>query len=218
MTTINVIPSWTIDTVMDDQTFYGTVYPNAVYRFGMSDGTNVVCTIKDVVPVMNATDETTDYKLVGGVKFLDTGFENYTDDSFTVLVSEIDEVEREYIKFVTYDRDNRPVSDDPEAFKFNLINAKTGKPFTIMVDHDHFVGIPAMTKRGNVHTNYGYIDHVDTDETGKVTRIVMNGLLSAHGVFRAARTVIPYAAVRGVYHYHIQAEPHKTKAAIVTDK
>lgn len=218
MTTINVIPSWTVDNVMEDQVFYGTVYPNAVYKFTTLDEDGKVCntitTVKNVIPVMDADGKITDYKLALGVEFFENGFKNYDHDDVFILVSNIDEVEREYIKFETYDRDNRPQSSDSEAFKFNLMNTKTGKPFTIMVDHDHFVGIPATTKRGDVHTNYGYIDHVNTDENGKVTRIIMRGILSSHGVFRAARTVIPYAAVRGVYHYHIVAEPHKTKAAI----
>lgn len=217
MPTINVISNWNVKKLSDDQTLYGTVYANGVYKFTtVKDDTQstVVMSIKTITPVTKeGTDEIVDYKIVPSVIFTETGFSTNNDD-VVILVSEIEEAEREYIKYEALDRENRPKSVDDDPFEFNFINTKTSKPFRILVDHDHFVGIPAVTKKGDVHTNFGYIDHIDTDESGKVTRIIMNGIISTRGVFRGGRTVIPYDKLRGIYHYGIVIEPHKTRKAV----
>lgn len=219
MTTINVIPTWYVEKLDDDQNFYGIVYPNAVYKFTFVGNTGIcydrVVSIKGLTPVFDG-DQITDYKLIIGVEFFETGFKSVRPNEIPdfIMVSAIEGAEREYIKYETCTRENRPVTSDPNPYKFNLVNPKTNGINSFIVGHDCFVGIPAMTKKGNVHTNYGYIDHVDMDESGKVTRVIMNGILSSHGVFHSARTVIPYNAIRGVYFYRIGIEPHKTKVAI----
>ena len=114
-----------------------------------------------------------------------------------------------YVRYDAIDRTKRPKSVDEDPFVFNFINPKSNKPFRIVVDHDHFVGIPALTKKGDVHTNFGFIDHVETDDTGAVTKVVMNSIISNRGVFRASTTVIPYSKLRGIYHYEISIIPHK---------
>lgn len=218
MPTINVISNWNVKKLSDDQAIYGTVYANGVYKFTtVKDDTQkaVVMSIKSVTPVTKeGTDEVVDYKIVPSIIFNQFGFKVADEDADTILISEIDEAEREYIKYEALGRDARPKSTDADPFEFNFINTKTSKPFRILVDHDHFVGIPAVTKRGDVHTNFGYIDHIDTDASGKVTRIVMNGIISTRGVFRGGRTVIPYEKLRGIYHYNVVIEPHKTRNAI----
>lgn len=218
MPTINVIPSWNIKKLTEDQAMSGTIYANGVYKFlytRNNEQLTQVMSLKDVIPVIkDGTEEITDYQLVPSVLFFNDGFSAGDDlgDDDTLLLSEIDEVEREYIKYSALTREQRRKSRDEDPFEFNFINAKTGKPFKIVVDHNHFVGIPAITKKGDVHTNFGYINHIETNpETGMVTSIVMDSITSTRGVFRGSTTIIPYNNLRGIYHYGIIIEKHKTK-------
>mgnify|MGYP007116344909 FL=1 len=220
MPTINVIPSWNVKKLFDDQPLVGTIYANGVYKFTFTRDnvqSSVVMAIKEITPVIpEGAEEPIDYKIVPSVIFFENGFdaEDSLKEEDTILLSEVDEVEREFIKYEALDRAQRRKSTDEDPFVFNFINPKTSKPFRIMVDHDHFVGIPALTKKGDVHTNFGYIDHIETDpESGLVTKIIMDSVLSTRGVFRGSKTIIPYDKLRGIYHYMIVIEPHKGKKA-----
>lgn len=217
MPTINVVSNWNVKKLSDDQAIYGTVYANGVYKFTTvknDSQESIVMSIKTITPITKEdSDEIVDYKITPSIIFCQTGYK-VGEDEDAILVSDIDEAEREYIKYEALSREDRPKSTDDDPFEFNFINPKTSKPFRILVDRDHFVGIPAVTKRGDVHTNFGYINHIDTDDSGKVTRIVMNGIISTRGVFRAGRTIIPYDKLRGIYHYGITIEPHKTRKAV----
>ena len=225
MPTINVIPSWNVKKLFDDQPLVGTIYANGVYKFMFTRDnvqSSVVMAIKEITPVIpEGAEEPIDYKIVPSVIFFENGFdaEDSLKEEDTILLSEVDEVEREFIKYEALDRAQRRKSTDEDPFVFNFINPKTSKPFRIMVDHDHFVGIPALTKKGDVHTNFGYINHIETDpESGLVTKIIMDSVLSTRGVFRGSKTIIPYDKLRGIYHYMMVIEPHKGKKteAIVT--
>lgn len=220
MPTINVIPSWNVKKLFDDQPLVGTIYANGVYKFTFTRDnvqSSVVMAIKEITPVIpEGAEEPIDYKIVPSVIFFENGFdaEDSLKEEDTILLSEVDEVEREFIKYEALDRAQRRKSTDEDPFVFNFINPKTSKPFRIMVDHDHFVGIPALTKKGDVHTNFGYINHIETDpESGLVTKIIMDSVLSTRGVFRGSKTIIPYDKLRGIYHYMIVIEPHKGKKA-----
>ena len=220
MPTINVIPSWNVKKLFDDQPLVGTIYANGVYKFMFTRDnvqSSVVMAIKVITPVIpEGAEEPIDYKIVPSVIFFENGFdaEDSLKEEDTILLSEVDEVEREFIKYEALDRAQRRKSTDEDPFVFNFINPKTSKPFRIMVDHDHFVGIPALTKKGDVHTNFGYINHIETDpESGLVTKIIMDSVLSTRGVFRGSKTIIPYDKLRGIYHYMIVIEPHKGKKA-----
>lgn len=214
MPTINVIPSWNVKKLNDDQVLSGTIYANAVYKilYTRDDVQKTqVMALKEINPIVNIlTNEITDYQLIPSVLFYEDGFDAGDDlEDAGILISEIVEIEREFIKYVSLDKDHRQKSTDEDPFMFNFINPKTGKPFKIFVDHDHFVGIPALTKKGDVHTNFGYINHVETDpNTGLVTRIVMDSIISTHGIFHGSTTVIPYDKLRGIYHYGIAIERH----------
>lgn len=225
MPTINVIPSWNVKKLTDDQAMSGTIYANGVYKFLYTrDDEQLVqvMSLKDIIPVTKEdSDEIIDYKLVPSVVFFTDGFAAGDDlcDDDTLLLSEVDEAEREFIKYESLDRSQRRRSRDDDPFEFNFINPKTSKPFKILVDHDHFVGIPALTKKGDVHTNFGYINHIETDpESGLVTKIVMDSIISTRGVFRGSKAIIPYDKLRGIYHYQIQITPHKTRAKITDDE
>lgn len=220
MPTINVIPNWTIKKLTDNQVLVGTLQANGVYKMKYTrDGypKEECFSIKDVKPITAPTEdpeaegEIVDYEITPSIVFWDDGFESFEnlDKSYIVKASEVTEIERMYIRYDAVDRSKRPKSVDEDPFVFNFINPKSNKPFRIVVDHDHFVGIPALTKRGDVHTNFGFIDHVETDDTGAVTKVVMNSIISNRGVFRASTTVIPYSKLRGIYHYEISIIPHK---------
>lgn len=218
MPTINVIPSWNVKKLTEDQALSGTIYANGVYKFLYTrDNAQLtqIMSIKEIIPVTaEGSDEPIDYKVVPSVIFFEDGFDAFDDlkDEDTLLISEIDEVEREFVKYEALDRAQRRKSVDDDPFIFNFINPKTSKPFQIRVDHNHFVGIPALTKKGEVHTNFGYINHVETDpNTGMVTKIIMDSIISNRGVFRGGKTVIPYDKLRGIYHYMIVIEKHKGK-------
>ena len=218
MPTINVIPSWTIKKLSEDQKVAGTLLANGVYsiHFDRNGKDNEeVISIKDVKPILkNADDpnsEVVDYLIIPSVEFwidsFDSG-ENLGED-YNIKVSEITSIERVYIKYDAIDRTKRPKSVDEDPFVFNFINPKSNKPFKIIVDHDHFVGIPALTKKGDVHTNFGFINHVETNDSGAVTKVVMDSIISNRGVFRTSTTIIPYDKLRGIYHYEIGIIPHK---------
>lgn len=218
MPTINVIPSWTIKKLSEDQKVAGTLLANGVYsiHFDRNGKDNEeVISIKDVKPILkNADDpnsEVVDYLIIPSVEFwidsFDSG-ENLGED-YNIKVSEITSIERVYIKYDAIDRTKRPKSVDEDPFVFNFINPKSNKPFKIIVDHDHFVGIPALTKKGDVHTNFGFINRVETNDSGAVTKVVMDSIISNRGVFRTSTTIIPYDKLRGIYHYEIGIIPHK---------
>ena len=218
MPTINVIPSWTIKKLSEDQKVAGTLLANGVYsiHFDRNGKDNEeVISIKDVKPILqNADDpnsEVVDYLIIPSVEFwidsFDSG-ENLGED-YNIKVSEITSIERVYIKYDAIDRTKRPKSVDEDPFVFNFINPKSNKPFKIIVDHDHFVGIPALTKKGDVHTNFGFINRVETNDSGAVTKVVMDSIISHRGVFRTSTTIIPYDKLRGIYHYEIGIIPHK---------
>ena len=220
MPTINVIPSWTVKKLSDDQVLVGTLQANGVYKINYTRNgvaKEEVFSIKDVKPITATTDspetegDIIDYAITPSVVFWYDGFEPFEnlDDSYIIKVSEVTSIERMYVRYDAIDRTKRPKSVDEDPFVFNFINPKSNKPFRIVVDHDHFVGIPALTKKGDVHTNFGFIDHVETDDTGAVTKVVMNSIISNRGVFRASTTVIPYSKLRGIYHYEIAIVPHK---------
>lgn len=218
MPTINVIPSWNVKKLFDDQPLVGTIYANGVYKFTFTRDnvqSSVVMAIKEIAPMIpEGAEEPIDYKITPSVIFFENGFvaEDHMEEQDTLRLSEVDEVEREYIKYEALDRAQRRKSTDEDPFVFNFINPKTSKPFRILVDHDHFVGIPALTKKGDVHTNFGYINHIETDpESGLVTKIIMDSVLSTRGVFRSSKTIIPYDKLRGIYHYMVVIEPHKGK-------
>lgn len=225
MPTINVISNWEVKKLSDDQVLFGTVRSNGVYKFRVTDETgndsSVVMSIRNIVPVVpEGTEEVVDYTIIPNVVFLNDGFiaDAKKLEVYTISVKDITDVERIFIKYVNLPRDERPKSVDEDPFEFNFISPKTNKPFRVLVDRDHFVGIPAVTNRGNVHTNFGYIDHIETDANGNVTRIIMDGIISNRGVFRGGRTVIPYDRLRGIYHYCVVMEPHRTKKAIETSE
>ena len=218
MPTINVIPSWTIKKLSEDQKVAGTLLANGVYsiHFDRNGKDNEeVISIKDVKPILKNVDdpnsEVVDYLIIPSVEFwidsFDSG-ENLGED-YNIKVSEITSIERVYIKYDAIDRTKRPKSVDEDPFVFNFINPKSNKPFKIIVDHDHFVGIPALTKKGDVHTNFGFINHVETNDSGAVTKVVMDSIISNRGVFRTSTTIIPYDKLRGIYHYEIGIIPHK---------
>ena len=220
MPTINVIPSWTIKKLSEDQKVAGTLLANGVYSIKfVRDGreNEEVMSVKDVKPIMQTTDdpnvegEIIDYEIVPSVVFWNDSFDSGENlgDSYIVKVSEITSIERMYIRYDAIDRTKRPKSVDEDPFVFNFINPKSNKPFKIIVDHDHFVGIPALTKKGDVHTNFGFINRVETDDTGAVTKVVMDSIISNRGVFRTSTTIIPYNKLRGIYHYDIGIIPHK---------
>ena len=217
MPTINVISSWNVKKLTDDQPMFGTIYANGVYKFLYTRDNaqqTLVMAIKDITPVIpEGATEPTDYKIVPSVIFFETGFDAEDDikECDTILMSEVDEVERQFIKYEALDRNSRPRSVEDDPFIFNFINSKNNKPFKIMVDHNHFVGIPALTKKGEVHTSFGYINHIETDpDTGLVNRIVMDSVSSNRGVFHGSKTVIPYDKIRGIYHYRIVIETHNS--------
>lgn len=222
MPTINVIPSWNVEKLTDDQAMSGVINANGVYKFLFTrDNAQMtqVMSIKDIIPVIpEGAEKPVDYKVVPSVIFYENGFDANDDlkDTDTLLMSEIDEVEREFIKYEALDRAQRRKSVDDDPFVFNFINPKTSKPFQIRIDHNHFVGIPALTKKGDVHTTFGYINHVETDANGRVTKIVMDSVISTRGVFRGSTTVIPYDKLRGIYHYMIVIEKHKGKKPVET--
>ncbi len=218
MPTINVIPSWTIKKLSEDQKVAGTLLANGVYsiHFDRNGKDNEeVISIKDVKPILKNVDdpnsEVVDYLIIPSVEFwidsFDSG-ENLGED-YNIKVSEITSIERVYIKYDAIDRTKRPKSVDEDPFVFNFINPKSNKPFKIIVDHDHFVGIPALTKKGDVHTNFGFINRVETNDSGAVTKVVMDSIISNRGVFRTSTTIIPYDKLRGIYHYEIGIIPHK---------
>ena len=218
MPTINVIPSWTIKKLSEDQKVAGTLLANGVYsiHFDRKRKENEeVISIKDVKPILKNVDdpnsEVVDYLIIPSVEFwidsFDSG-ENLGED-YNIKVSEITSIERVYIKYDAIDRTKRPKSVDEDPFVFNFINPKSNKPFKIIVDHDHFVGIPALTKKGDVHTNFGFINRVETNDSGAVTKVVMDSIISNRGVFRTSTTIIPYDKLRGIYHYEIGIIPHK---------
>ena len=218
MPTINVIPSWNVKKLFDDQPLVGTIYANGVYKFTFTRDnvqSSVVMAIKEIAPTIpEGAEEPIDYKITPSVIFFENGFvaEDHMEEQDILRLSEVDEVEREYIKYEALDRAQRRKSTDEDPFVFNFINPKTSKHFRILVDHDHFVGIPALTKKGDVHTNFGYINHIETDpESGLVTKIIMDSVLSTRGVFRSSKTIIPYDKLRGIYHYMVVIEPHKGK-------
>ncbi len=219
MPTINVIPSWTIKKLTEDQEVAGTLVANGVYSFKfVRDGyeKEVVASVKEVKPILSNSDQGTegeivDYEIIPSVVFWNDSFDSGENlgDEYIVKVSEITDIEREYIKYDAIDRSKRPKSEDEDPFVFNFINPKNNKPFKIIVDHNHFVGIPALTKKDDVHTNFGFIDHVETDDSGNVTKVVMNSIISNRGVFRTSTTIIPYNKLRGIYFYEIGIIPHK---------
>lgn len=221
MPTINVIPSWTIKKLTDDQKVAGTLLANGVYsiKFDRNGTENEeVMSVKDVKPILKSGDqnpeaegEIIDYAIYPSVVFWSDSFDSGENlgDEYVIKVSEITSIERMYIRYDAIDRTKRPKSVDEDPFVFNFINPKSNKPFKIIVDHDHFVGIPAMTKKGDVHTNFGFIDHVETDDSGAVTKVVMNSIMSNRGVFRTGTTIIPYNKLRGIYFYEIGIIPHK---------
>ena len=218
MPTINVIPSWTIKKLSEDQKVAGTLLANGVYsiHFDRNGKDNEeVISIKDVKPILKNVDdpnsEVVDYLIIPSVEFwidsFDSG-ENLGED-YNIKVSEITSIERVYIKYDAIDRTKRPKSVDEDPFVFNFINPKSNKPFKIIVDHDHFVGIPALTKKGDVHTNFGFINHVETNDSGAVTKVVMDSIISKRGGSRSSTTICPYDKLRGIYHYEIGIIPHK---------
>ena len=218
MPTINVIPSWTIKKLSEDQKVAGTLLANGVYsiHFDRNGKDNEeVISIKAVNPILKNVDdpnsEVVDYLIIPSVEFwidsFDSG-ENLGED-YNIKVSEITSIERVYIKYDAIDRTKRPKSVDEDPFVFNFINPKSNKPFKIIVDHDHFVGIPALTKKGDVHTTFGFIYRVETNDSGAVTKVVMDSIISNRGVFRTSTTIIPYDKLRGIYHYEIGIIPHK---------
>lgn len=224
MPTINVIPSWNVKKLTEDQAMFGTIPANGVYKFLYTrDNAQMtqIMSIKEIIPVTaEGSDEPIDYKVVPSVIFFENGFDAFDNlkEEDTLLISEIDEVEREFVKYEALDRAQRRKSVDEDPFIFNFINPKTSKPFQIRIDHNHFVGIPAMTKKGEIHTIFGYIDNVETDpETGMVTKLIMQSIVSNRGVFRAGKSVIPYDKLRGIYHYMITITPYKTKKKETTE-
>ena len=73
MPTINVIPSWNVKKLTEDQAMSGTIYANGVYKFLYTrDNARLtqIMSIKEIIPVTaEGSDEPIDYKIVPSVIF-----------------------------------------------------------------------------------------------------------------------------------------------------
>ena len=124
MPTINVIPSWTIKKLTEDQEVAGTLVANGVYSFKfVRDGyeKEIVASVKEVKPILSNSDQGTegeivDYEIIPSVVFWNDSFDSGENlgDEYIVKVSEITDIEREYIKYDAIDRSKRPKSEDED--------------------------------------------------------------------------------------------------------
>lgn len=193
MPEIIVIPSWNIPKLVEDQKFVGTIRPDAVYRISFTNdkGNYTTC----IVSIENVTFTNGGCTLHPAIEFGTWGFA--TEDLITIDATKITEIERVYLNREVLT--TRPESNDEDPFSFTFFNSKTNAPFTMKVDHDHFVGVVATTKKGNIHTYMGYIDRLSDDGQS----IVMLVMSPTKGIFKISEVFLPVGNIRGIFNYEL---------------
>lgn len=206
MPEIIVVPSWSIPKLTEDQKFVGTLRSDEVYRITTEDDTTTTNTDLSIKNVITKTiDGVKKMFIVPNIIFNVWGFENSLTEEDNIDVSTITKVTHMYVLREVAPSRPKCTSDDP--FVFTFVNSKTGNPFNVSADPNHFVGVAAVTPKGNVMTHYGYLVGMSDDGS----KLMMDTMSSAKGIFKISEVQLPIDGIKGLYFYNLNLVEFENK-------
>lgn len=200
MPKVVIIPKWEIKKHADNQAFIGTLVANAAYEAtlvpaeGETENRVVVFSIDNVYEKNVKGGKTQIIK--PNIMFYEDGFREQINADDHVDVRDIISIHTVYVnrRF----RDGRRKSHDDDPFVFTFINPKDQKPFSVTVDHNHFVGVTVELGQDRKRTYIGFLDYISED--GK---ICMSHMECFKGVFSIDQVSFDANSVKGVFNYHL---------------
>jgi len=208
MPKVIIMPKLEVQKFSEDQKFSGPLQANMAYEAilppieGSDEPRSVVFSIARIINSKGSSEKT--QFIVPNILFYEDGFMNndaghpdrITEEDY-INVREIQSLRPVYINR-RFKQNGRRRSEDKDPFVFTFLNPKDNRPFNVMVDHDHLVGVTVRLENDRKRTYIGFLETMDKDE-----RITMSHLECYKGLFSVETIVFPAANVDGVFNYHL---------------